>query len=152
MDKKHYLTKEGLEKLKKELDFLINKKRKEVIERIQIAKSYGDLSENAEYESAREEQSFVEGRIKELQDILKNVEIVTNHKKDRVSIGSKVILEYNNQELEFQIVGAQEADPSKKMISDESPIGKAILNRKVGEEVQVSIPDGIVTYKIKKII
>jgi transcription elongation factor GreA len=146
-----YLTKEGLDKLKKELDYLVNIKRKAIIERIQIAKSYGDLSENAEYESAKSEQSFTEGRIKEIQDILNNAKIIKKTNSEAVCLGSKLILEIDGREETYQIVGSREADPSEKKISDESPIGKALLGKKVGDVVEVEVPDGIMQYKIKSI-
>lgn len=146
-----YLTKEGLEKIKKELDLLVNIKRKEIIERIQIAKSYGDLSENAEYESAKSEQSFIEGRIEEIQDILKKVKIIKKTHDGAVGLGSKVILKIDGGEEEYQIVGSREANPSERKISDESPIGQALLGKKVGETVEVEAPDGKINYKIKVI-
>ncbi len=147
-----YLTKEGLEKLKKELDLLVNTKRKEIIERIQIAKSYGDLSENAEYESAKSEQSFIEGRIEEIQDILKKAKIIKKTHDGVVGLGSKVILEIDGGKEEYQIVGSREANPSERKISDESPTGQALLGKKVEETVEVEVPDGKMNYKIKEIV
>jgi transcription elongation factor GreA len=146
-----YLTKEGLEKLKNELDDLVNHRRKEIIEKIQIAKSYGDLSENAEYESAKSEQSFIEGRIEEIQEILKKAKIIKKTNGATVSIGSKVILEIEDGEEEYQIVGSREADPSERKISDESPIGQALLGKKISDIVEFEAPDGKKRYKIKKI-
>jgi len=150
--KKFYLTKEGYKKLKEELDFLVNTKRKEIVERIQIAKSYGDISENSEYDSARSEQSFVEGRIKEIKNILKDAEIIKKKSVGKVDLGSKVVIEIDGQEEEYEIVGSSEADPLQNKISNESPLGQAILGKRVGEEVVIEAPRGRVTYKIKKII
>jgi transcription elongation factor GreA len=152
MSKELYLTKEGLDKLKKELDFLIKTKRVEIIERIKIAKSYGDLSENAEYESAKSEQSFIEGRIKELQETIKRAEIIKKKDNKIVGLGSKIILEIDGQKEEYQIVGSREANPDERKISNESPIGEALLGKKINDNVEVNAPAGKMTYKIKKII
>jgi transcription elongation factor GreA len=152
MSKELYLTKEGLDKLKKELDFLIKTKRVEIIERIKTAKSYGDLSENAEYESAKSEQSFIEGRIKELQETIKRAEIIKKKDNKIVGLGSKIILEIDGQKEEYQIVGSREANPDERKISNESPIGEALLGKKINDNVEVNAPAGKMTYKIKKII
>jgi transcription elongation factor GreA len=147
-----YITQEGLVKLKTELSFLINKKRKEIIEKIQIAKSYGDLSENAEYESAKSEQSFVEGRISEIEDILKKAKLIKRKVGNIVCLGSNIVVEVDGQESEYQLVGSSEANPGEKKISNESPIGQAILGKKAGDLVEIEVPDGKICYKIKKII
>lgn len=146
-----YLTKEGFKKLQKELNFLVNKKRQEVIDKLQRAKAYGDLAENSEYESAREEQAFVEGRIKEIEDILKKAKVIEKQSNDVVSVGSHVVLQVDGREEEYQIVGSNEANPSERKISYESPLGKSILNKRVGDEVVVEAPVGMISYKIKKI-
>lgn len=153
MEKKTYLTKEGYDNLKKELDNLLNCERKAVAEKIKTAKEYGDLSENAEYSDAKERQSFVEGRILEIEHILKNAEIIDekNMVCDIVNVGCTVHLEASEKELIYKIVGSAEADPKKGYISNESPIGKALLGKKKGEEVEVAVPAGTNKYKIKKI-
>ncbi len=147
-----YITKEGLEKLKKELEYLKTVKRKEIAERLEKAISFGDLSENAAYHEAKEAQAFLEGRILELQEAINNSAIISEEKKkDIVDIGSTVLLEQNGEKLKFQIVGAQEANPSEGKISNESPLGKALLNRKKDEIIEVETPSGKIKYKIKKI-
>ena len=152
MPEEVYLTKEGLEKIKNEYDFLSNVKRKEIIKRIQEAKSYGDLSENAEYDAAKTEQSFVEGRISELDQMLKKAVLVDNRAKTEVAVGSKVTVESDGNEEIYTIVGSSEVDLSTNKISNESPIGKAFLCHKVGDTVKVEVPDGeAMEYKIKKI-
>lgn len=137
--KKLLLSKETIEKLKQELNELTNVKRKDVIARIAKAREYGDLSENSEYDAAREEQSFTEGRILELQEILKDSqELAQPSNKDNVSIGSRVVVEIDGQRDEFHIVSSLEADPLAGKISNESPVGKALLGTKVGDTVTVS--------------
>lgn len=154
MEKKMYLTKEGYENLKVELENLLTSERKVVAERIKTAKEYGDLSENSEYSDAKEQQSFVEGRILEIEHILKNAEIIDDaHTScDTVNVGCTVHLEASEKELKYKIVGSTEADPTKGYISNESPIGQALLGKKKGEHVEVSVPAGTMKYKIKKII
>lgn len=148
-----FLTKEGLQKLKKELDELINKKRPEVIKRIKEAKAYGDLSENSEYEDAKNEQSFIEGKISELENMIKNAQIID--KKDKksnvVSLGSTIVASLDGKDNEYTIVGSAEADPSAGKISNESPIGKALLDKKTGDEIEVEVPAGKIKFKIKSI-
>lgn len=153
MDKKVYLTKEGYNNLKEELERLLGDERKEIAERIKTAKEYGDLSENSEYSDAKEQQSFVEGRIIEIEHLLKNAEIIDDSKADcsAVNIGCTVVLEDAQKELKYRIVGSTEADPAKGYISNESPIGKALLGKKTGEMVEVTVPAGAKTYKVKKI-
>ena len=136
---KIFLTKEGLEKLKKEHNNLVNNKRKEVTARISKAREYGDINENTEYDTAREEQSFIEGRILELEEILRNSQIVESKgKAGSVQIGSKVKVEVDGDQDEFVIVSSVEADPMQGKISNESPVGKALLGAKVGDVVTVS--------------
>lgn len=144
-----YLTKEGLENLKEELKELIEK-RPDVANEIKAARDMGDLSENAAYHSAREEQAFIEGRITELQDIIKNAK-VTKKTKDIVCVGCKVTVHIEGSEETFHIVGAPEADPAKKKISHESPLGSALMGKKVGDEFEVEVPVGKLKYKILKI-
>jgi len=151
-EQQFFLTREGHNKLKAEYEELTKKTRKEIIERIKIARAYGDLSENAEYSGAREQQSFVEGRIQELEHIINNAAIIKNeHHKDVIDIGSTVHLDVEGGTEKFTIVGSQESDPTKGFISNESPIGQALLGRKPGEEVEVSVPAGTIRYKIKKV-
>lgn len=143
------LTPEGLQKLKQELAELKEIKRPATAERIKLAKEFGDLSENAEYREAKEEQSFIEGRIIELEQLIKTIPVVTGHKnKDTVGVGSRVQVEKEGQVLEFFIVGSTEADPINRKISLESPLGQALMEHKVGEEVEVNLPASKVKYKI----
>lgn len=152
-EKKMYLTKEGHANLKKELEHLLNEERREIAERIKAAKELGDLSENSEYSDAKDQQSFVEGRIIEVEHLLKNSEIIDdNHLScDNINVGCTVHLEAEERELKYRIVGSAEADPQKGYISNESPIGKALLGKKTGDVVEVSVPAGIMKCKIKKI-
>ena len=146
------MTVEGLHNLKAELEDLKTNKRKEVAERIKIAKEYGDLSENAEYQEAKEQQAFVEGRIIELEALIKTAILADSTSNGQVvGIGSQVSVERDGQTLNFTIVGSTEADPANKRISLESPLGQALLDRKVGEQVEVKLPTGIAVYKILSI-
>ena len=147
MKKLFRLTREGVEELKVELDSL-TAKRKGIAESIKTARELGDLAENAEYQSARAEQERNETRISEIEAILQNVEIIKKPKGDsKVQLGSKVKLK-NGTIKEFQVVGTVEADPLNGKISDESPIGAALLGRKVGEKVEISTPADVSSYKI----
>lgn len=151
--KKFLLTPEGLQKLEDELKVLINDKRKEVIERIQEAVAHGDLSENADYAQAKEEQSFIEGRIQEIEDMIKNAEIIDTHQHhNTVTVGSTVNVVVNSgEQRKYTIVGANEANPSEGKISNESLVGRALLGRKVAEKVKVPTPAGEMSYEIKSI-
>ena len=154
MEKKTvYLTEEGYQELKKELDELINVKRPLNIKAIKEARALGDLSENAEYDAARNEQAELEGRIKKLEQILENVSIISDVDNDEVSIGNTVKIKYvhDGEVDEYQIVGSQEADPFASKISNESPIAKALLGRKVGEIVDVDSPNGVYQIEITSI-
>lgn len=145
---KIFLTAEGLETLQKEHNELVSVKRKEVIERIAKAREYGDISENSEYDSAREEQSFIEGRILEVEDILKNYQVVdSTSSKEQVEIGSKVVVEVDGQKDEFVIVSSVEANPMEGKISYESIVGRALLDKKIGDIVTVASTVKA-TYKI----
>ncbi|MGE5676248.1 MAG: transcription elongation factor GreA [Mycobacterium leprae] len=146
------LSPEGLAKLQEELDYLRNTKRKEVAERLKEARSLGDLSENSEYDDARNEQAFVEGRIATLENTLRNAIVIeeAGAVADEVRLGSTVKLkdlEYGDV-LEYTIVGSVEADPAKAKISNESPVGKAILGKKKGTVVEVEAPAGNIKYEI----
>ena len=145
-----YLTAEGLDDLKKELDVLINVKRPENIKAIKEARALGDLSENADYDAAKNDQAEIEGRIKKIEKMLENVAIIENASSDKVGLGSTVAIKYVDDEDEvdeYKIVGSQEADPFASKISNESPIAKALLNKKAGDVVEVESPNG--TYKIQ---
>ena len=153
--KKVILTSEGLEKLEQELEYLTTQKRQEVAEKIKQALSFGDLSENSEYDEAKIEQAQVEERIKALDNMLKNVQIIDEEDIDtkKVGLGSKVkVLDMEfNEEMEYTIVGSTEADPSQNKISDESPVGKALLGQKKNKIVEVTVPAGVIQFKILSI-
>lgn len=144
-----YLTQEGLDDLKQELDDLINVRRPENIQAIKEARALGDLSENAEYDAARNEQAQIEGRIKQLEKMLENVSIISEVATDKVGIGNTVSIKYvdDDEEDEYKIVGSQEADPFESRISNESPIAKALFDHKVGDIVTVESPNG--NYEIE---
>ena len=150
------LTKSGKEELEKELDYLITVKRPEISDQIKEARAFGDLSENAEYSEARNEQSRNEGRIQELENILRHATIMDDNdiNLDRVGIGTKVrILDTEfNDEMTYVIRGTSETDASRNIISNESPVGKALLGHKVGDVVDVETEMGMFTYKIMEII
>ncbi len=149
-----YFSKEGLAKLKKELESLKIKKRKEIAGRLEYAKSLGDLSENSEYQEAKESQILNEAKIAELEDMLRRA-VVVEHSASRgqVDIGSQVAVEdASGKRLNFTIVGANEASPAENKISNESPLGKALLDHKKGEVVSVHTPKGVLEYKIIDII
>ena len=150
------LTKEGLQKLQEELDYLKNVKRREVAERIKEAISYGDLSENSEYEDSKNEQAFVEGRILELEEKVKSAKVITEHKNTKtVQLGSHVVIQNltrkSSDKESYLIVGSTEADPLNHKISNESPIGHALLEHKSGDVVSATTPSGVLDYKILKI-
>ena len=155
MDKKNILTYEGLKKLEDELENLKVVRRKEVSQKIKEAREQGDLSENAEYDAAKDEQRDIEARIEELEKILKNAEVVVEEEADldKVSIGCSVkILDCDfEEELEYKIVGSTEANSLKGKISNESPVGKALLGKQVGDTVTVETPAGEFSYKVLSI-
>lgn len=147
MKKQFYLTNDGVEELKVELEGL-TAQRGPIAERIKTAREFGDLSENAEYSSARQEQERVESRIAEIEHILLNVEVIKKPKGDsKVQLGSVVTLK-DSDTKKFQVVGTVEADPLNGKVSDESPIGKALLGKKVGDTVEITTPAETTTYKI----
>lgn len=153
--KKNILTYAGLKKLEDELQDLKVVKRTEVAQKIKEAREQGDLSENAEYDAAKDEQRDIEARIEELENILKNAEVVVEEDVDvsKVNIGSKVTVfdfEYD-EELEFYIVGSTEADSMNMKISNESPVGRALIGASIGDTVDVETPEGLVSYKVIKI-
>lgn len=142
------ITKSGVETLRKELDKMVKVERPKLVERIAFARNEGDLSENSDYQSAKEELEFIDGRITELEEVLKNVQVVANGSKLTNGIGMKITVKQNGNKHVFEIVGEWEADPVNKKISVESPLGKALIGKKVGEEVAVEAPAGKVTYEI----
>ena len=150
-DKKIYLTKTGLEDLKKEFEELSKVKRPDVLARVSQARDLGDLSENAEYSAAREELSFIDGRIDELDELLRQAVLIVDHKTksgSAIELGSTVTLHIKGKKEEFTVVGEWEADPKERKLSHESPLGKALIGRKVGEKVEVEAPAGKVLYSI----
>lgn len=151
-DKEVLLTQAGLKRLEEELESLKSVKRREVAERIKVAIGYGDISENSEYEDAKNEQAFIEGRIITLEKMLRNARIINNDEIDleTVSIGSTVIVEdiEFGDSMQYTIVGTAESDPLNNKISNESPVGRAIIGKKKGMTVEVNVPAGIIQYKI----
>lgn len=156
MVKQVVMTKEGLDKLEKELEELRTVKRKEVAEKIKVALSFGDLSENSEYDEAKNEQAFVEARIADIEVMLKNVKVIDESElsSENIHLGSKVELQVANMStgksnvVNYKIVGSNEADPLNGCISDESAVGKALLDHKTGDKVQVEVPAGTMEYEI----
>lgn len=154
MNKKIYLTKEGLEELKKEFEDLSKNKRPDVLARVSQARSMGDLSENAEYVAAREELSFVDGRLDELEELIKQAVLIQEtHSKGNhtIKLGSTVAVTVKGKKEVFTVVGEWEADPQDKKISHESPLGKALIGKSVGEKVEVEAPAGKVVYTISSV-
>ncbi len=146
------LTRGGYEKLEQELEHLRTVKRKEVAERIKTAISFGDISENSEYDDAKNEQAFIEGRVITLEKMLRNAKVIEKEHTDNqaVSIGNQVVLkdlEYD-EVVEYTIVGSAESNPTDQKISNESPVGEAIIGKKVGEVVEVKVPAGLIEYEI----
>jgi transcription elongation factor GreA len=150
--KKYVMTYEGVKKLEDELEFLKTVKRKEITEKIKVALGYGDLSENSEYDEAKNEQAFTEGRILQLENMLKNATVVDESEitTDKVSVGSVVkVKDYDFDEVvEYSIVGSAEADPMNFKISNESPVGLALVGKKIGDIVEVTIPDGVNKFEV----
>jgi transcription elongation factor GreA len=151
MHKQFKLTNEGIAELEQELTQLMSS-RSDIAERIKSAREFGDLSENAEYSAARQEQERAEARIAEIEHILKNAEVIAQpKKKDTVELGNTVVLKHKSGNREFTIVGSVEADPLEGKISDESPIGKALLGKKLGDEVEITTPAATTKYTISSI-
>ena len=148
-----YLTPEGAEKLKRELEELKGPRREDLSKRLRSAIQMGDLSENADYHKAKEDQGFLEGRIQEIEYMLRNAVLIeSNTPRDTVGIGSHVTIQEGNEPEEtYHVVGAKEADPRKGKISNESPIGRALMDHRVGEEVEAETPGGKLRFKILKI-
>ncbi|MBC3798434.1 transcription elongation factor GreA [Acetobacterium tundrae] len=149
------ITEAGFNSMKKELEYLKTVKRHEVADRIKIAREFGDLSENAEYDEAKNEQGFVEGRISEIERKLKVIQVIDDKDIHTEDVGVGSIVKIKNSAFdkisEFKIVGSQESDPKNNRISNESPIGSALLGAKVGDTVKVQIPDGEAAYQILEI-
>lgn len=149
------LTEEGLEKLKQELELLRTQKRHEVAERLKEAIAQGDLSENSEYDAAKEEQAFIESRIIQLENMIRNAKIISpdNVDKNKVHVGSKVTIQEipDGDKETYTIVGSAESDPSENKISNESPIGAELIGKKVGETIHVQVPSGAIQFKIVEI-
>ena len=153
--KKFIMTYEGVKKLEEELEYLKTVKRKEITEKIKVALGYGDLSENSEYDEAKNDQAFTEGRIIQLENMLKNAVVVDESEipKDKVSVGSIVkVMDYEfDEEVEYTIVGSAEADPMNFKISNESPVGSALIGKKVGDVVEVAVPSGVSKFEVLEI-
>ena len=153
--KKFIMTYEGVKKLEEELEYLKTVKRKEITEKIKVALGYGDLSENSEYDEAKNDQAFTEGRIIQLENMLKNAVVVDESEipKDKVSVGSIVkVMDYEfDEEVEYTIVGSAEADPMNFKISNESPVGSALIGKKVGDVVEVAVPTGLSKFEVLEI-
>ncbi|MBW3537973.1 transcription elongation factor GreA [Candidatus Parcubacteria bacterium] len=147
-----YLTSEGVTKLKEELNDLVRNQRVKIAERLREAKEYGDLSENIQWDDAKDRQAFIEGRIAEIETILKHSSVIEMPKGTKVvSLGSTVHLELEDGVQRYTIVGSTEANPEEGKISNESPIGRALLGKKPGEQVEVRVPSGTMTYRVTKI-
>ena len=153
--KKNIMTYEGIKKLEEELEYLKTVRRKEITEKIKVALGYGDLSETSEYDEAKNDQAFNEGRIIQLENMLKNAVVVDESEipTDKVSVGSIVrVMDYEfDEEVEYAIVGSAEADPMNFKISNESPVGSALLGKKVGDVVEVTVPSGVSKFEILEI-
>ena len=146
------ITKDGLELLKKELDELVEIKRPKVVERLSNARTQGDLMENSDYHNAKDELEFLDGRISELEGVLKNAEVISGGKSGNgIGLGTKVKVKSNGATHTFHIVGEWEADPAEKKISHTSPLGQALIGKKIGEKVEVEAPAGKVIYEILSI-
>ncbi|WP_269412126.1 transcription elongation factor GreA [Lentibacillus daqui] len=154
-EKSYYMTKEGKKKLEDELHYLKTDRRQEVVERIKVARGFGDLSENSEYDAAKDEQAFVESRITQVEKMIRNAVIIENDNEDPniVSLGKSVTFTElpDGEEETYKIVGSAEADPFEGKISNDSPIAKSLLGHEVGEEVTVATPGGDMQVKITKV-
>lgn len=152
-DQAAYLTTQGHKNLQEELNLLVHTRRKEIANRIQEAKELGDLSENAEYQEAKNEQAFNEGRIEEIENILRRTVIIESNHRDKGSadVGSTLSLNNGHQDVTVKIVGSNEADPMKGLISNDSPLGHALIGHKPDDQVVVETPKGPVTYKINSL-
>ena len=145
------ITQNGLNQLQTELNQLNEERRPQLVERLSIARSMGDLSENSDYQSAKEDLAFVDGRIAELEELVRNAQVASPKSTDAIDMGHCVTVQINGNKTVFQIVGEWEADPIKKKISHSSPLGQSLMGKKVGEKVEVAAPAGKVTYTILSI-
>lgn len=145
------LTREGLAELQKEYEDLVQSKRPIAVQRLSDARELGDLSENSEYAAAKQDLAFMDGRIAELEEILHSAKVVTNHVKGHVGVGSKVTVVIKGKKEIFTVVGEWEADPMQRKISHESPLGKALIGKREGEQIEVDAPAGKILYKIVSI-
>ncbi len=145
------LTKNGYDKIKRELEILVSKKRPDLVERLSLARSMGDLSENSDYQDAKESLSFMEGQISELEELLRIAKIAKPNGDTNIAVGHCVKVRIGKTETVFEIVGEWEADPAKKKISHTSPLGQALLGKKIGEQVEVMAPAGKVVYTVVSI-
>ncbi|RJR29081.1 transcription elongation factor GreA [Candidatus Microgenomates bacterium] len=147
------VTGDGFKSLKSELEELVNTKRPQLVKRLERARQEGDLTENSDYTNAKEELEFLDGRIDELTHVVNNAEVVEDSSvsRDTVDVGTTVVLTSNGDRHEYKIVGEWEADPMKKLISHESPLGKQLVGKKVGEQVEVEAPAGKISYKVLEI-
>lgn len=155
MAKQIVVTESSYQKLKEELGYLKNVKRKEAAENVGIARSFGDLSENSEYDEAKNEQAKIEAQISELEETISHAKVISDHEiqTDMVNVGISVTvydMDYD-EEVEYQIVSSREVDPLENKISDQSPIGKALIGTKVGDIISVEVPDGVAKFKVMKI-
>jgi len=146
-----FLTAEGLAKLKKELEYLKNVKRKEVSEKISFSASFGDLKENAAYDTAKEEQGFVEGRIAELEEVINQAKILKKNIAGIIQLGSVVLVSSHNKKEKFQIVEPEEADIDRGKISYKSPLGEVLLGKRRGAKIEIEAPDGRIGYQIVEV-
>jgi len=152
MDNPTYITQEGLDKLKGEYKTLKEKTIPEIADRIDVAKQLGDLSENAEYHAAKEDMSWAQTRALELEEKLRDTEVIQQSTRtDRIEIGSTFVVEINDTQKTFTIVGAPEADPKEGKISNESPLGQALIGKRVGDEIEIEVLDGVRRYEILRI-
>lgn len=147
-NQKIVMTREGLSELKKELDGLLHTKRPEAVARLSLARGQGDLTENSEYAAAKQDLAFIDGRIAELEKVISEAQVIASHSKSKVDVGCKVTLHVNGKKDTYLIVGEWEADPTQKKISHSSPLGRALLGKKIGEKVEVEAPVGKIIYKI----
>lgn len=151
-DKQHVLTTEGLKKLQDELEELKSVKRREIADKIKVALSFGDLSENSEYDEAKNEQGIIEARIAEIEATLQNVKVLDSSdlSTEHISVGNRIVLKNlnTNEEMEFHIVGSKEVDMKQRKISDESPVGKACMGRAKGDVFEVEAPAGILKFEV----
>lgn len=151
-DHKILMTQEGFNELEKELKVLVEKKRPKAVDRLETAREMGDLAENSEYASAVEDLTFIDGKISEIEEIIRHAEIVAkSHAQKTVRIGSQVHLTANGKEVHYTVVGEWEADPKERKISHNSPLGKAIMGKKIGDVIEVEAPVGKIKYEIKKL-